>query len=1732
MALVDTIAANGQQGAQATPVAEPTAPKDASDGGLIGAIPSQVQTPPTATPLHETIPTSPAMQSPSQRFFSTTDARGTSWGPSTELDTSGLPYLSYRPAGASATTTDLTRVDTSFDPRVAKPLTIQSFTTPRAVANRAAVKSAMGGTASDELDHAIALELAGSNNQANLRIEPMVAGSQNTATDPLENKLAKDVIAGNTSLFQAQWDLAKAKGTPLPYLGDVINKYENEAYTAKSAANYANSPLGLAENTIGAIGNTAKDLAGTLLSIGKSVVQHVGAALTNPLPTAEGVVQTGVIKPLAFTEGLGQGLLSLEDKAIDPAIAKLTGKTPTWGPQQGVFQQLSDMNESIARSPSEQQAYDTGKFFGWMVPYSGTSKLASSALEGLQATEYATKIAPLLPYVSDAVGFLGTGQILHSPDEGSRVTQLKNDAISLAIFDIGGWALKAGTVGIATQLRKLLPAPTIAEADAAMKPVVDSLKSGDPVSVDSLDHAVTQANGAIENATGMTPKELLQNHLGLTSNEPAATTLQLPFSTHEIQTPEREDLRNGIVNTLYGTGASAKEKRLDIVTGGPGAGKSTNIVKPLAEAHGSLIVDSDNAKQLLPEYNGGKGALEVHAESARINKDVMYRALGNGDNIVWPTVGKNADSLQRVIQAAKDKGYDVHLHHVEIAPEEAAARAASRTSAGGIALPAGFSEDATLQSNGVNAIMRTNEALSSQSRYSTEVPQGQNPILLERTGEAGNRIPEALQGLEQGADRTGSTRVRGAGNGGGSRAEAVAPPNLYRTIHEGGEIKMVEGTPVKIVDGVDTFIRKENGQWIVSEASTGRYIAESASRKGVLSKARFVIDTNGGAEGLRQRIEQYKLPLEQKPIELPELPNSSTVYGVAFPGAASISKFIQKDVIDRFGTVKEALSGIYQATKDLFGEPNVPHEKAAAVTGAAIQKMEQFASSAWSVASKRRDWWAQVPEETQLAFIHSMEQGSDVLSQTFEHMPNSIRATFYDLANEYRNRLDSTFEQEAAAGLEKNYVEEYFPHMWTEPDKAKQFFQAFVDSLGSQSYREAFGGFGKERTINLIQEGLDAGLRLVTTNPEELVLMREIDGFRATTKSTMMRELADAGLASPVRGRSSGGMPVVSGPDGKWWAVVPEAKKVLDNAFFSPSLWSNEGLAGKAFRTLMAVKGTVVPFQLSLSGFHPFHVQTIASATAMTESFMRVMKGELSAADGMAEMAKGLSMMHSASDLKTFWNVSKWWDTPLDKLEGEAKTTVQWLIDAGGSPKISEEFRVRGQDAFKKSLADENYIGAAIRGVPQAVELLQKPIFEYYVPALKVAAFMREASNAVEKTPTLMTDDLARKTAFREIWKTMDSRFGERVYKTDFWNPIMTQVGQATFLSLGWQVGFVDQFAGGALDLAKLGAKLATGKATQADVTSRMVFSVLYSLQAAMWGGLMNYAMTGKPPQNIQDLFYPQTGAVNPDGSPSRLNTPFYTREYFGLMNHIQKEGLVQGPVAMVKNKMSPVLNTLAEIYNNKDYYGYNIQDPNASPATRAAQLFQYVIENNFVPISLKGAGQASQVTGVKGEALSIAGFNPAPKYVSQTDTQTKIFALLDQRSAGTKPIESKAASDAKTNIRNLYAAGNIDGANQALDAAVQAGYISEKGKATFIKSLDLPGDVRAFQLLAKYPSDQEQLLSQMSEQDLARYAQYAASSVRGQLSSLSPTAAKFVKDLQDGTVQLVQFKAGRPVTP
>ena len=156
-----------------------------------------------------------------ENYFYKQFPSGATIGRADERDPSGRPFFAYRDPVADATTTDLTRIATIFDPTVAQPLTKEQYYNPRAVEERQKIRELLGASYSDELDHAIALTVGGSNDPANLRVIP---GRLNQKYGKYEAKLAQQLRAGTISYLDAQVADAKHKKVEVPWVPPDVRK--------------------------------------------------------------------------------------------------------------------------------------------------------------------------------------------------------------------------------------------------------------------------------------------------------------------------------------------------------------------------------------------------------------------------------------------------------------------------------------------------------------------------------------------------------------------------------------------------------------------------------------------------------------------------------------------------------------------------------------------------------------------------------------------------------------------------------------------------------------------------------------------------------------------------------------------------------------------------------------------------------------------------------------------------------------------------------------------------------------------------------------------------------------------------------------------------------------------------------------------------------------------------------------------------------------------------------------------------------------------------------------------------------------------------------------------------------------------------------------------------------------------------------------------------------------------
>jgi hypothetical protein len=169
--------------------------------------------------------------------------------------------------------------------------------------------------------------------------------------------------------------------------------------------------------------------------------------------------------------------------------------------------------------------------------------------------------------------------------------------------------------------------------------------------------------------------------------------------------------------------------------------------------------------------------------------------------------------------------------------------------------------------------------------------------------------------------------------------------------------------------------------------------------------------------------------------------------------------------------------------------------------GGTLQRRSDIATKALEGA---RAVLGQMPEADRWSFVDRIERGGRQDTPELQTM-----------ADTFRSMLDAKREEVRGLGKGKleHFIEDYFPHLWEDPEKAAMALRDAAAKAPMQGKKS----FLKQRTIPTIAEGLALGLKPVSSNPVDLMLlkMREMDKYILGQR--VMADLKGRGLVKYVR---------------------------------------------------------------------------------------------------------------------------------------------------------------------------------------------------------------------------------------------------------------------------------------------------------------------------------------------------------------------------------------------------------------------------------------------------------------------------------------------------------------------------------------------------------------------------------------------------------------------------------------
>lgn len=220
-----------------------------------------------------------------------------------------------------------------------------------------------------------------------------------------------------------------------------------------------------------------------------------------------------------------------------------------------------------------------------------------------------------------------------------------------------------------------------------------------------------------------------------------------------------------------------QDRQATILIGAPASGKST-VANPLARALQATIVDADEAKKIVPEYQGGIGANAVHEESSALADEVLARAVLDGDNLVLPKVGGKAGSIEKLTARLKAEGYSVNVALVDVPADEAWRRMIGRWRATGRIIPPGFMAEAIDGPPRTYDVLKSKGAADGFARIDNSPGLGEPRRILE---DPQGIVPADLGGVgsvRRDAVRPGDGPGEGAARPEGRGQEGLASPDI------------------------------------------------------------------------------------------------------------------------------------------------------------------------------------------------------------------------------------------------------------------------------------------------------------------------------------------------------------------------------------------------------------------------------------------------------------------------------------------------------------------------------------------------------------------------------------------------------------------------------------------------------------------------------------------------------------------------------------------------------------------------------------------------------------------------------------------------------------------------------------------------------------------------------------------------------------------------------------------
>jgi hypothetical protein len=548
----------------------------------------------------------------------------------------------------------------------------------------------------------------------------------------------------------------------------------------------------------------------------------------------------------------------------------------------------------------------------------------------------------------------------------------------------------------------------------------------------------------------------------------------------------------------------------------------------------------------------------------------------------------------------------------------------------------------------------------------------------------------------------------------------------------------------------------------------------------------------------------------------------------------------------------------------------------------------------------------------------------------------------------------------------------------------------------------------------------------ITSNPVELAMLKGRDIDRYLAGHRIIGEAKEAGLVRlvPYGERAPEGFTRIKDPIARGWEQGKQGEyHALDDAARLLNNHLSPGLRGNAFYEAWRGLGQQLNgLQLGFSLFHLGFTTLDAMTSRVALGVKQISRGQ--PIKGFGNVVMGL---FPAQPFINFYKGDKLLRAYLGKLDDPTFAPIADAIEqAGGRIRMDDFYRNAEVNAFQQALKRGDYLLAGRKALPTLLDRANAPIFEQLVPRQKLGVFFDMARDWLDRNPEASLE--GRRAELGKIWDSVDNRMGQLVYDNLFWNRALKDGLMATVRSVGWNLGTFRELGGGVKDMLNL-KEIAQNK----SLSDRTAYVVALPMLAATYGAVTQMLYGAGPPRDMKDLFAPRTGRKRPDGSLDRVQLPTYMKDVYAYWKDVRgavKYG--EDPMQTLKNKAHPMISTVSQMLDNKDFYGAAIRNP-ADPAVKQVQDEAGYILKQMLPFSVRNYQQQAQTAktqatapGYLFENPALIGVTPAPGYVTKSEKQLESAEVSKLREPLMKRFQEDLRNGEQTAeaVRRMRAAG------------------------------------------------------------------------------------------------------------